>query len=58
MFSRRIFAAVALASATALLGTAAHAQTTWTMASGYPESSFISQNIRTFIKEVEEKSGG
>ena len=38
--------------------TAAQAQTQWTMASGYPESSFLTQNIRLFIKEVEEKSGG
>lgn len=36
----------------------AQAQTTWTMASGYPESSFFTQNIRQFIKEVEDKSGG
>lgn len=34
------------------------AQTSWTMASGYPESSFFTQNIRQMIKEIEEKSGG
>jgi TRAP-type transport system periplasmic protein len=34
------------------------AQTTWTMASGYPESSYFTKNIRLFIKEVEDKSGG
>lgn len=34
------------------------ADTTWTMASGYPESSFLTQNIRQFIAEVEKESGG
>lgn len=34
------------------------AQTSWTMANGYPESSFFTQNIRLMIKEIEEKSGG
>ncbi len=34
------------------------ANTTWTMASGYPESSFLTQNIRQFIAEVEKESGG
>lgn len=37
---------------------AAQAQTAWTMASGYPESSYFTQNIREFIKEIDEKSGG
>lgn len=36
----------------------ASAQTSWTMASGYPESSFFTQNIREMIKEIEQKSGG
>ncbi|MGX5734596.1 TRAP transporter substrate-binding protein [Bosea thiooxidans] len=36
----------------------ASAQTSWTMASGYPESSFFTQNIRQMIKEIDEKSGG
>lgn len=48
--------ALSLLAATA--SGAAFAQTTWTMASGYPESSFFTQNIREFIKEVETKSGG
>ncbi|WP_171962999.1 TRAP transporter substrate-binding protein [Bordetella trematum] len=42
----------------ALPAAAAHAQTTWTMASGYPENSFFTQNIRQFISEVEKESGG
>lgn len=45
-----------LAAAGASLPT--QAQTAWTMASGYPESSFFTQNIRQFIKEIEDKSGG
>jgi len=49
-------AAVALSASLASFG--AQAQTSWTMASGYPESSFFTQNIRAFIKEVDEKSGG
>ncbi len=58
MFLRKVSAAAALASAIALSSVGAQAQTTWTMASGYPESSFFTQNIRQFIKEIEEKSGG
>lgn len=37
---------------------AATAQTTWTMASGYPDSSFLTQNLRQFAKDVEAGSGG
>lgn len=58
MFSRRSFVAAVVASSASLMAFGAQAQTTWTMASGYPESSFFTQNIREFIKEVEEKSGG
>jgi TRAP-type C4-dicarboxylate transport system substrate-binding protein len=49
-------AAVALSAG--LLSFGAQAQTKWTMASGYPESSFFTQNIRLMIKDIEEKSGG
>ncbi|MBE9636470.1 TRAP transporter substrate-binding protein [Salipiger mangrovisoli] len=34
------------------------AETHWTMASGYPDSSFFTQNIRQFIEAVEERTGG
>lgn len=34
------------------------AETTWVMASGYPEDSFFTKNIRTFIEEVEAASDG
>lgn len=46
------------ASVLALTAVAAHAETTWTMASGYPESSFFTQNIRKFIDAVEERTNG
>jgi TRAP-type transport system periplasmic protein len=39
-------------------GGAALAETTWIMASGYPEDNFHTKNIRMFIEEVEEKTGG
>lgn len=34
------------------------AQTTWIMASGYPEDNFHTKNIQMFIDEVEEKTDG
>ena len=34
------------------------ANTNWTMATGYPESSFFTKNIRQFIAEVEKESDG
>ncbi len=55
MNRRGLIATIALTLGT---GCPAFAQTTWTMASGYPESSFFTQNLRAFIKEVDEKSGG
>jgi hypothetical protein len=48
--------AIALAAVGASIPT--QAQTAWTMASGYPETSFFTQNARQFIKEIEDKSGG
>ena len=39
-------------------GNIATAETTWVMASGYPDDSFFTQNIRTFIEEVEAASDG
>ncbi|MBN9454802.1 MAG: TRAP transporter substrate-binding protein [Bosea sp.] len=57
MNRRALIASAALALGIGLAVPAA-AQTSWTMASGYPESSFFTQNIRQMIKEIEEKSGG
>lgn len=42
----------------ACFASGALAETTWVMASGYPEDSFFTKNIREFIKEVEEASNG
>ena len=36
----------------------AFAETNWTMASGYPESSFFTKNIRQFIDAVETRTNG
>lgn len=57
-FIKTFFATAAFTAACTVAAGLAQAQTSWTMASGYPESSFFTQNIRQFIKEVEEKSGG
>jgi TRAP-type C4-dicarboxylate transport system substrate-binding protein len=46
------------AIAVAALSMPAQAETTWIMASGYPESSFFTQNIRQFIEAVETRSNG
>jgi TRAP-type C4-dicarboxylate transport system substrate-binding protein len=48
----------ASATTLALLAGAAHAETTWVMASGYPDDSFFTQNIRMFIEEIETGSNG
>lgn len=45
-------------TATLLLATGAQAETKWVMASGYPEDSFFTKNIRQFIEEVETASNG
>lgn len=52
----KTLAATAIA-AVALLGPAS-AQTTWIMASGYPESNFLTQNLRMFVSDVEKASAG
>lgn len=56
--NRRTLIASAFVTASLTLATSASAQTSWTMASGYPESSFFTQNIREMIKEIEEKTDG
>ncbi|MBO9457002.1 TRAP transporter substrate-binding protein [Paracoccus sp. R12_1] len=55
----RSFCRLVVAGLTASIsaGTAI-AETTWIMASGYPETSFFTQNIQQFADEVEERSGG
>ena len=56
--NRRTLISSAFVAASLALATTASAQTNWTMASGYPESSFFTQNIREMIKEIEEKTNG
>lgn len=51
-------AAVLAAAGIMAMGTPAAAQATWVMATGYPEDSFFTKNIRAFIEEVEEESDG
>lgn len=34
------------------------ANTSWMMATGYPDNSFFTQNLREFVEEVEENSDG
>lgn len=53
--------ALALIASTAAFGLAtagAHAETNWIMASGYPDSNFMTQNIQLFIKDVEKGTAG
>ncbi|CTQ32678.1 TRAP transporter substrate-binding protein [Jannaschia rubra] len=52
------FRTIAAGLGLALLPLTAVAETTWIMASGYPEDSFFTENIRLFIDEVEEASDG
>ena len=47
----------AAALAVALIGPA-KAQTTWNMASGYPENNFLTQNLRIFVSDVEKAADG
>ena len=50
--------AAALAALLAVTATPAAAQTTWIMASGYPESNFLTQDLRMFVADVEKATGG
>ncbi|PJE31082.1 TRAP-type C4-dicarboxylate transport system, substrate-binding protein [Pseudooceanicola antarcticus] len=52
--ARTLLAATALAAG----ASAATAETTWTMASGYADSNFMTQNIQKFIEEVEASTEG
>ncbi|PRY74971.1 TRAP-type C4-dicarboxylate transport system substrate-binding protein [Yoonia maritima] len=54
-----VFSKITLTACAAIsFAASASAETTWIMASGYPEDSFFTQNIRMFIEEVEEASNG
>jgi TRAP-type C4-dicarboxylate transport system substrate-binding protein len=52
---RRLLLAALLAAG---LAAPAGAQTRWVLATGYPDASFQSQNVRRFATEVEQASGG
>lgn len=54
--AERIDAEMSYIAATA--GVPAVAQTKWTMASGYPEDSFFTRNIRQFIEDVDTATDG
>lgn len=51
-------ALAALLGGALALQTTGAAATTWEMASGYPESSYLTQNLRRFIADVEQATGG
>lgn len=55
---RTLQASLVALGATLALATGAAAQTQWTMASGYPENNFLTQNLRKWVEEVEKGSGG
>jgi TRAP-type C4-dicarboxylate transport system substrate-binding protein len=57
MRALKLFAPAAGALLLAWAGAAA-AQTKWIMATGYPDSNFMTKNVRLFIAEVEKASGG
>lgn len=52
--TKAFFAAAALAASAGV----ATAETTWTMASGYADSNFMTQNIRKFIDDVQGATDG
>ncbi len=54
---RRHLLAAAGALAAAPLGLA-HGQTRWQMATPYPDGNFQTRNIRSFLQEIEQASGG
>src|SRR5690554_2334371 len=58
MMNRRSFVVGAAVLLSAGFISPALADTTWIMASGHAESTFLTKNIRMFIEEVEEKSEG
>lgn len=52
------FALVSTVSAPSLTSIPASAQEQWTMTSNYPDANFMTQNIRMFLDEVHEGTGG
>lgn len=58
MFLKSLIRGAGLALLGAVMAAPVAAKTTWIMASGYPESSFFTQNIRQFIEAVETRTNG
>ena len=58
MNRRQLLLLAGLTGSVAAFASHAMAETTWRMASAFPESVFHTQNIKQFIAEVEEKSKG
>ena len=55
---RNTYKSLIAAAATATLSFGAVAQTTWNMATPYPESEFHTRNIQEFVADVNKLSGG
>ena len=55
---RNTYKSLMAAAATATLSFGAVAQTTWNMATPYPESEFHTRNIQEFVADVNKLSGG
>lgn len=55
---RNTYKSLIAAAATATLSFGAVAQTTWNMATPYPESEFHTRNIQEFVADVNKMSGG
>ncbi|OFW97773.1 MAG: hypothetical protein A3D94_10980 [Alphaproteobacteria bacterium RIFCSPHIGHO2_12_FULL_66_14] len=56
--ARALKTSILAVGATMALAAGAAAQTQWIMASGYPEKNFMTQNLRTWVADVEKGSGG
>ncbi|MGM0858836.1 MAG: TRAP transporter substrate-binding protein [Pseudomonadota bacterium] len=58
MRMQKILTTTALSTTLLVSAGTALAETKWTMAGGYPESSFFTENARMFIEAVEKRSDG
>ncbi|MDR5902460.1 TRAP transporter substrate-binding protein [Halomonas icarae] len=53
-----VIRSVTLAAVGSLVALPVLAETTWIMATGYPESSYFTQNIRNFVEAIERRTDG
>lgn len=56
--TKALFAAATLAASASVFAGQATAETAWTMASGYPDSNFLTENLQQFIADVDAATGG